>query len=195
MNVPEAKKEWRRRLRTLLRGQCAEDRAALTAALAGHLTAWLESTRPAVVLAFRPLDDEPALTDLPERIRALGLRAALPRVREDGGGLDLHEIVEGSHCAPGAFGVLEPDPASCPALDPGEVAAVLVPGLAFDPTNGVRLGRGGGFYDRLLGDPRLRAVTVGLALPWHLQAGIPHEAHDRRLDFLATPQGLLATGA
>ena len=190
--VSAEKQEWRRRQRALCRGRCPEERAALADSLGLHLGRWLEAVRPTVVLAFRPLDDEPSLPDLPERIRAGGLRAALPRVRPDGSGLDVHEMVAGSRCVAGPFGLSEPDPATCPALDPGEVAAVLVPGLAFDRTTGVRLGRGGGYYDRLLGDPRLRAVAVGVAFPWQLVDGLPVEAHDRRMDFLATPAGLEA---
>ena len=189
MNQPVSaeKKDWRRRQRALSRGRCQEERAALAASLGLHLGRWLEAVRPGVVLAFMPLDDEPALYDLTERIQAIGLRAALPRVRPDGGGLDVHEIVAGSRYVDGPFGLREPDPATCPELDPGEVAAILVPGLAFDRTTGVRLGRGGGHYDRLLGDPRLRAVAVGVAFPWQLVDGLPVEPHDRRMDFLATP--------
>ena len=74
--VSAEKQEWRRRQRALCRGRCPEERAALAASLGLHLGRWLEAVRPTVVLAFRPLDDEPSLPDLPERIRAGGHRDA-----------------------------------------------------------------------------------------------------------------------
>ena len=69
----------------------------------------------------------------------------------------------------------------------GNLDLVLVPGLAFDAAGG-RLGRGGGFYDRLLAtrDPeRTRLVGVGFTFQL-LAEELPHAAHDVRLDGLIT---------
>ena len=61
---------------------------------------------------------------------------------------------------------------------------MLVPGLMFDPW-GKRLGRGGGYYDRLLG--RLSGATlIGVCFDATLREEVPAEAHDRKVDMVVT---------
>jgi 5-formyltetrahydrofolate cyclo-ligase len=69
--------------------------------------------------------------------------------------------------------------------------AVLVPGLGFD-VNGGRLGRGGGFYDRLLAAGT--ACRVGVAFECQVVEALPLEPHDRRMEFIITEQRVLAPG-
>ncbi|MEY2466031.1 MAG: 5-formyltetrahydrofolate cyclo-ligase, partial [Verrucomicrobiota bacterium] len=61
---------------------------------------------------------------------------------------------------------------------------ILVPGVAFE-LHGRRLGRGKGFYDRLLAD--MRGTTCGVAFDEQIVAEIPVEPHDVHLDYLLTP--------
>jgi 5-formyltetrahydrofolate cyclo-ligase len=86
-----------------------------------------------------------------------------------------------------AVGVLEPEPGT-PAEASG-IDLVLVPGLGFGPA-GQRIGRGAGFYDRFLGNPRLRAVRCGLAFELQVVEGIPMSGHDAALDMLITETGI-----
>jgi len=51
------------------------------------------------------------------------------------------------------------------ALEPGALGLLLVPALAFDPASGIRLGYGGGWYDRLRADPAWAAVPALVVLP------------------------------
>ena len=62
---------------------------------------------------------------------------------------------------------------------------VLVPGLAFS-RDGHRLGRGGGFYDRLLAGRARAAAKVGVAFALQLHNDIPHAQHDVILDAVIT---------
>lgn len=73
-----------------------------------------------------------------------------------------------------------------------EVDVVLVPGLAFDP-HGMRLGRGKGYYDELLGRCRPDATAVGITLERRVFDRIPSEPHDRRVDWLVTEIGARCT--
>jgi 5-formyltetrahydrofolate cyclo-ligase len=64
----------------------------------------------------------------------------------------------------------------------------VVPGVAFT-RQGLRLGRGGGYYDTTLALARPDAVTVGLAFECCVVDGLPTEAHDRAVDWLVTEAG------
>lgn len=68
-------------------------------------------------------------------------------------------------------------------ISPERLDAVLVPGLAFD-LRGARLGRGGGFYDRLLACVRPDCLTIGLAFAEQCVERVPTAEHDRRMDYV-----------
>jgi 5-formyltetrahydrofolate cyclo-ligase len=99
-----------------------------------------------------------------------------------------------SDLAPGTFGILEPR-AELEAADNPDLnnLVICVPGLAFSRA-GWRLGRGGGHYDRFLADVRREAISVGLAYSFQLVDRVPHEDHDRKLNFIATESALYGTG-
>jgi len=66
-----------------------------------------------------------------------------------------------------------------PELPPHALGLLLVPALAFDPASGVRLGYGGGWYDRLRADPAWRAVPALAVLPAAgLCPGLPRDPWD-----------------
>jgi 5-formyltetrahydrofolate cyclo-ligase len=86
-------------------------------------------------------------------------------------------------CETGRHGVRQP-PAG-PAWPEQDIDFIVVPALAYDVT-GRRLGRGGGFYDRFLATPDLRAVTCGLAFDVQMLDDLPADEHDRPVDLLVT---------
>lgn len=71
------------------------------------------------------------------------------------------------------------------------VAVVLVPGLAFTK-DGLRLGRGAGFYDRYL-KQNSGALRVGVAFETQIAGDIPTEPWDEPLDLLLTDEGIYST--
>ena len=85
---------------------------------------------------------------------------------------DLETLVKGPH------GILEP-PAG-PVVQPKEVRAWIVPGLAFTRQGG-RLGYGGGWYDRFLCRVSKRVPKIGVAYAFQLVDELPSEPHDIRL--------------
>lgn len=88
----------------------------------------------------------------------------------------------------GALGMLEPTE---PPRGPNAIRAadvVLVPALAVDRT-GLRLGRGGGSYDRALARVGSGILTVGLVYDDELVDSVPAEPHDQRLRAVVTPSG------
>ena len=89
---------------------------------------------------------------------------------------------------PGALGILEvPGAAPVPVA---EIDVVLVPCQAVD-RRGNRLGKGGGFYDRFLADPDLRAETIALAFHEQLLDEVPAAEGDRRVRRLVTDEEIL----
>lgn len=88
--------------------------------------------------------------------------------------------------ADGPFGVSEPGP-GCAPVQPVEVQCIIVPGRAFTPY-GERLGRGKGYYDRLLasldqtGAGEVR--TVAPVFDCQIVSALPTEAHDRRVQIV-----------
>ena len=87
---------------------------------------------------------------------------------------------------PGKFGIPEPEEPAW--ADADEIDLILVPGIAFDRT-GNRLGRGGGFYDRLL--PLYSAVRIALCFDFQTLDTIPSEPHDCRMNILVTETEVL----
>jgi len=94
--------------------------------------------------------------------------------------------------APGAFGILEPT--SGQSVEASELDLVLVPARAFDRKNGNRLGRGKGYYDRLLERLSPRAFKCGIAFDCQILPTLPISPHDVPVDAVVTESGILRAG-
>lgn len=77
------------------------------------------------------------------------------------------------------------NPVSETSVPVEEIALVVVPGLGFD-SSGNRLGHGGGYYDRFLASPLLKAKRCGFAFEQQIVAHIPHNDKDQAMDFWVT---------
>lgn len=140
--------------------RAAVDLHAVGCAMAGVLFALPAWQRANTVLAFASMPDEPDTADILRQTLAEGKRLLLPRVlsRTE---MDWVAVTALSQLQPGAYGILEA-PASLPAFDTaalGYDALALIPCLAASP-DGVRLGRGGGYYDRFLAHYKGRRLLV-----------------------------------
>jgi 5-formyltetrahydrofolate cyclo-ligase len=99
----------------------------------------------------------------------------LPVVRGDE--LEIRSYRDSNDLVIGAYGIKEP--AGEVFRDYARIDLAVVPGVAFD-ASGSRLGRGKGYYDKLL--PQLTAYKIGLCFPFQLVNEIPTEAFDIRMD-------------
>lgn len=169
------------RLRTLesLRAMGAAERAERSAAIAAHLASRLGG-EPGLVFGFAPLRIEPDWTVAIES----SWEIALPRI--EGEELRFHRVANLSNLVKGAFGTREP--AGGDVIPFGEASVLLVPGVAFD-RSGARLGRGGGFYDRLLGDAALSAQRIAVCFACQLVERVPVEPHDAEVAAIVTEDG------
>jgi 5-formyltetrahydrofolate cyclo-ligase len=164
------------------RPQAQRDAAA--AAVATALLRGLAGAR--VFAAYVPEPDEPGHGRLPAAFTQLGARVLLPVVPS--AGTELGWAVDTGRLAPGRFGLQEP---VGPRLGPtavGTADVVVLPALAVS-RDGVRLGRGGGYYDRALRHVRPGAVLVAVVFDDELLDELPAEPHDERVTAVVTPSG------
>jgi 5-formyltetrahydrofolate cyclo-ligase len=186
---PPAKVAVRDQLLTDRRRRPLAEVVTAARAIAEHLLAAPEVRRAATVAAYVSLDGEPGTGPLLEALRADGKRVILPVLLPDGD-LDWAPYDGPDGLVPASRGLLEP---AGPRLGPDAVAtadAVLVPGLAVD-TSGIRLGRGGGSYDRALGRVPVGTFTCVLLYEGEVGVPVPVEPHDRPVGCAATPTGVV----
>ena len=189
------KRGLRRRLIAVRNRLTADDVRESEAALARRALELPELARARTVAAYVSVGSEPGTRALLDALRARGVRVLLPVLLPDN---DLDWGVyagEGSLARVrhgGRMALLEP---AGDRLGPDAVIAadaVLLPGLAVD-ARGMRLGRGGGSYDRVLA--RLEragahAALVVLLYDTEVVERVPEEEHDRPVHAVVTPSGV-----
>jgi 5-formyltetrahydrofolate cyclo-ligase len=161
-------------------------------AIAEHLAASPEVRRAATVAAYVSIGQEPGTGPLLDLLSAAGRRVILPVLLPDND-LDWATYSGPSDLAAAGRGLLEP---VGPRLGADAVATadvVLVPALAVDRT-GMRLGRGGGSYDRALGRVPVGTFVCALLYDGELVDRVPHDHHDRPVTAVVTPSGISRPG-
>lgn len=157
-------------------------------AVAGHLLAVPEVRRAATVAAYVSVGTEPGTSWLLDGLAAAGTRVVLPVLLPDGD-LDWAAYDGPGGLAPARHGLLEPTSRRLGVEAVATADAVVVPGLAVSPT-GMRLGRGGGSYDRALGRVPVGTFTCVVLYDDEVDRAVPVEAHDRPVTAAVTPSGL-----
>ena len=131
-----------------------------------------------VVLLFNSLPDEIDVKPLIDNALTSKKTLLLPIVVGEDIVLKHHNINDGF--IKGKFGILEPTGEIFNDYD--KIDFALIPGVAFDK-NFNRLGRGKGYYDRLL--PKLiNAKKMGICFEYQVFEKIPTENHDIKMDGL-----------
>jgi 5-formyltetrahydrofolate cyclo-ligase len=161
-------------------------------AIAEQVLALPEVRRAATVAAYVSIGQEPGTGPLIERLHEAGRHVLLPVVLPDKD-LDWARYDGPDALVPARMGLLEP---AGPTLGVEAIAradVVLVPGLAVDPT-GLRLGRGGGCYDRALTRVPVGTPVCALLFDEEIVDRVPAAPHDRRVNAVATPSGVRVLG-
>lgn len=187
----------RQHMRERLRAIDESTRQQASAQIAQHILRsgmrqHAETAPPQVIALFGGLKNEPDFISL-----------LLPALNAQGVSLCFFQI-EASELQPrqvrsfddlqrGQMNVWEPKP-HCPPVEIAALDLILVPGLAFT-RDGARLGRGGGYYDRLLAHPQCRAHRIGIAYDLQIVDSIPVESHDQRVHQIITESGLIQAPA
>ena len=134
------------------------------------------------VLCFMPLRDEVDIRPLYDYIRNTGGRVILPYCIDSAHMLLKPYEMDTPLCRDA---MRVPAPCGGVSIAPEQIDVALIPAVAFS-AQGARLGRGGGFYDRLLPTLRDDARKIGVCYAWRLQTIVPEATHDMRVDFVVS---------
>lgn len=183
MTLIEQKAALRKNIRAVLERISPEARNVASAQLCARLKQQSFWMKAASVLFFAPLRDEIDLWPLLEK-STYEKTAALPSFDDTNQFYTSRQVKDLHHeIVSGQYGIREPN-GNCGQLPLDVLDLILVPGVAFD-LRGNRLGRGGGFYDRLLLETR--GVKCGIAFNEQITGQVPVDAHDLQMDFILTP--------
>jgi 5-formyltetrahydrofolate cyclo-ligase len=182
MDKKELKNNLRQKIREAMEKISPAVRAVESIDLCARLEPQLRSAH--TILFFAPLADELDIWELLEKCTAARKICALPAFNPATQSYSARIIFNpATDVVTGKFGVREPLD-SCAEIAFNQFDLVLVPGMAFD-LNGNRLGRGRGFYDRILAEAS--GVKCGVAYDFQLLESIPTEPHDAKVNFIFTP--------
>lgn len=182
--VQDLKHALRQAMRHALARHDPRQRAVDSDRIRQRLAACPEFAAAGHILGFVPLPSEPDLLPLLAEALQSGQRIFLPRWDEASRLYRPALMPSQQELVPGPFAIPEPPP-SAETLPHQRLDLILVPGLAFDRA-GRRLGRGRGFYDRLLAQAD-QARRWGIAFDFQVVTAVPHETHDVKLHRIATP--------
>jgi 5-formyltetrahydrofolate cyclo-ligase len=185
------KAEIRRRLQDELRKLSPEDRVSRSTDLCAILRSQPVWNSARSVLLFVPTRDEPDISALIPEAIAAGKSVALPRHLAEADHYAACRVMDPRRdLVPGRFGIPEPLP-GCPIVPPNELDFALVPGIGF-ALDGGRLGRGRGYFDRLLA--AVPGFKCGAAFDCQIASDLLLEPHDISLDCILTPTRWHPTG-
>lgn len=139
----------------------------------------LHLVHASVVLAYYPLSDEVDIRQLINDLVASGKTVLLPKVVNETT-LELRRYTSDSDLCEGAFHIMEP--VGERYVDYQRIDVALIPGMAFD-AQGHRLGRGRGFYDRLLSTSHFH--TIGVCFDFQKVSEVPYDDYDCPVDMVA----------
>lgn len=188
--LSEEKRLLRRRLLDARKARSDDERAASTRALTWHVLEIAGDVR-GPVCCYLPVGPEPGATGsgattVPDALLAAGHVVYAPIVPAEPGPLDWTRYDGADGLVEGKLGVREPGGPRLGTAAIADAALVLAPGLAVD-RRGVRIGRGGGYYDRTLpGVPASTPVVVMLHDD-ELIDQVPAADHDVRVGRVVLP--------
>ncbi len=141
---------------------------------------------PRVVGLYAAYGDELSCAAFFTRLVAWGAKMALPRIVDDQ--ISFHGWDEGDHLVPHPrYGIKEPM-VEKPVFE--SIDWLIMPALAVDKS-GIRLGYGGGFYDRFLAYNNNIKFKTACCYSWEVMNKLPCEPHDQAVETIATEKNVL----
>lgn len=144
------------------------------------------------VALYSPVENEVDTSAILSDALKLGKKVFYPKLSL-AGMAGFARIRSAAELVAGRYGILEPAESEALAPADGEGLIVFIPGLLFD-RQGNRLGRGGGWYDRVLNGLGNRGWFVGLAYEFQLVDALPAEIWDHRVHLILTEKNQIDCG-
>jgi 5-formyltetrahydrofolate cyclo-ligase len=179
------------------RTRCKQQRAMLDTeeqqhaaqAIISHLLAWDGLTSIQHIAGYHAIRDELSLLPLLTALHERGKQLYLPCTHRQDKNLTFHAWNPSQPLLMGTFGIAQPAPSS-PSIIP---ELVLLPLLACD-AQGVRLGYGGGYYDRTLAAIHAQdkhPLLIGVGYDFQYTPSLPRTSHDVTLHTMLTPERII----
>jgi 5-formyltetrahydrofolate cyclo-ligase len=191
--LAEAKAALRSELLAARRALTPEQRAEAGHALRDAVLALPETEMAGTAALYVSVGTEPDTRGLIFALWKRGTYVLLPRLQPDGD-LDWASYEGPESLAPGPRGLLEPTEPARGVTAITSADLIIVPALAVD-RSGVRLGRGGGSYDRALARVGPAVLTLALLYDGEFRERVPAGPHDRPVRAAARPaEGITRLG-
>lgn len=187
--APSSKRDARARSQSRLLGLQPAKRTAFSRGVAERLWTLPEMRDARTLLLYASTPEEVDTDAVAREAARRGIRTLYPRCGADSNLLYPCTVGSPKDLVPGRFGLREPPVESRP-FPVTQIDIALIPGLAWD-RSGSRLGRGGGFYDRLLATPDWRAVRCGFFFSVQEVSRVPTDSWDVSLDMVVTEREVL----
>lgn len=184
-----SKETQRRAARERLRELTPEVRAAAGEEIARRVWTLPEMRAARAVLIYAALPGEVPTRAVAEEAWRRGLTLVYPRCLPEERALALHHVRAHHELSAGSYGIQEPA-THCPLIRVEEIDVAFIPGLAWD-RRGARLGRGAGYYDRLLAHPEWRALRCGLFFAAQEMEHVTTDPWDVRMQAVVTEGGVV----
>jgi len=192
-HLTDSRKALRKDLRARRRAVPSSQRKLLAEQIARNVDAWLHLRPRWRIALYAALPEELDATPLIELARRRGCRIYLPRIDRHSLGRRMRFVELGSRHRSNRLGISEPEGSRI--IGARWLDVVFLPLVGFD-TRGVRLGTGGGYYDRAFAFRRWRSAwhtprLVGLAYSFQQLEHITSAAHDVLMDAVVTEKGVI----
>lgn len=187
------RKALRKSLRARRRALSSKERTQFAEQLADNVDSWLHLRPSWRIALYAALPEELDTTPLIETASRRGCRIYLPRIDRHSLGRKMQFVEMSTRHRSNRLGILEPEGSSL--IGARWLDVVFLPLVGFD-ARGVRLGTGGGFYDRAFAFRRWRKVwhtpqLIGLAYSFQQVEHITSAAHDVLMDAVVTEKGVV----
>jgi 5-formyltetrahydrofolate cyclo-ligase len=187
---PQERKALRRELRAKRRAVPPQERLAAARRIARHIDHAFHLRAGQRVAVYASLPEELDTTPLIDLLQARGCRVYLPRIERRTGRMQFVRM--SGRMRRNHLGIVEPE--GTEIISPRWLSIVFAPLVGFD-SHGMRLGMGGGFYDRTFAFRRCRDAwrgprLIGIAYELQRLPAIEPAPHDVRLDAVVTERGI-----
>jgi 5-formyltetrahydrofolate cyclo-ligase len=185
LGVGAEKEVLRHRILELRDNMESSDVEAKSLKIADAVTSLPEYAKAKIVACYVNMGSEVQTRPLIKNALGAGKKVLVPVTKKNGRELIFSEIPSLHELAPGAFGIMEPNPNKRKLKDVTTSDLLIVPGVVWD-IYGYRLGWGRGYFDGVLKKLGKNTLPVGLSFDLQLVESVPREQFDLPVKILVT---------